>query len=354
MLISIGILAWNEEDVIETTLNSLFLQTALQCTSIDLSDVQWEIIVVPNGCSDNTADLAKQTLMKLVAQTSNKNITFAVNELSESGKSNAWNHYIHEFSSKHADFFLMIDADIEFGESETILNTLKALSENSHALVAVDLPLKDVVKKSKKTLLEWISVTASGVSTVGSPAISGQFFLARAEALRQIWMPKGLSVEDGFLRAMIITDCFRSPVDESKVIRAENATHYYETLTSIRAIFKHELRIVIGTSLNCYFIWDFLLFATDPVGPGAGILIRNQIKKNPSWYPTLIENSIRNHGFWVLPQGMIFRRFSKFKNKHGLELVKSAIVIFAGFLLDLPVFIAANRRLKKGGTIGYW
>ena len=159
-----------------------------------------------------------------------------------------------------------------------------------------------MVKKSKKTLLERISVTASSVSTAGSPAISGQFFCARAEALRQIWMPKGLAVEDGFLHAMIITDCFRTAIDEGKVIRAENATHYYETLTSIKAIFRHELRIIIGSAVNCYFMWDFLLFATDPLGPGAGVLIRNRLELDPSWYPTFVDNSIKNHGFWVLPR----------------------------------------------------
>ncbi len=354
MLISIGILAWNEEDVIETTLASLFRQSALLGTSGDLPDVGWEIIVVPNGCSDGTAAVARRVLTDLVGQTGDQKISFSVHELAEPGKSNAWNHYIHEFSSKQADLILMIDADIEFGELETISNTVKALLKNPLALVAVDLPLKDVVKKSKKTLLEWISVTASSVSTAGSPAISGQFFCARADALRQIWMPKGLSVEDGFLRAMIVTDCFRSAIDEGKVIRAENATHYYETLTSIRAIFRHELRMVIGGAVNCYFIWDFLLFATDPLGPGAGVLIRNRIEQDPSWYPTFIDNSIKNHGFWVLPRGMLFRRFSRLKHYRGLGIVKGTIVVAAGFLLDLPVFIMANRRLKQGCAIGYW
>jgi glycosyltransferase involved in cell wall biosynthesis len=354
MLISIGILAWNEESVIENTLSSLFRQSAFQVTSDLLSEAEWEIIVVPNGCSDGTAAVARRVLAKLVGQAVNPKIAFAVHELKESGKSNAWNHFIHEYSSKQAELILMIDADIEFGELETISNTVKALLQNPRAVVAVDQPLKDVVKKTKKTLLEWFSVTASSVSTSGTPGIAGSFFCARTEALRQIWMPKGLSVEDGFLRAMIVTDCFRSAADEAKIIRAENASHYYETLTSFRAIFRHELRMVIGTAVNCYLTWDFLLFATDPSGPGAGVLIRNKTEKDPSWYPMLIDNSIKNHGFWVLPRGMLFSRFSRFKRYRGLGLVKCTLVVAVGFLLDLPVFIAANRRLKKGGIVGYW
>ena len=354
MLISIGILAWNEEEVLEATLVSLFQQSVFQGIADDFSKVEWEIIVVPNGCSDGTAAVAERVLADLVGRTGKQKISFVVHELKEPGKSNAWNHYIHEFSNKHADLIVMIDADVEFGETETIANTVRALWQNSHAVVAVDLPLKDVTKKTKKTLVEWISATASNVSTAGEPGISGQFFCARADALRQIWMPKGLAVEDGFLSAMIVTDCFRSPYDAGRIIRAENASHYYETLTSFRSIFRHELRLVIGTSVNCYLIWDFLMFATDPMGPGAGVLIKNWIEKDPSWYPRFVDNSIRNHGFWVLPRGMLFRRFSGLKNKHGLALVKWTVIAIVGFLLDLPVFIAANRRLKKGGVVGFW
>ena len=354
MLISIGILAWNEEDVIEATLVSLFRQSVFQGANSDLLGTEWEIVVVPNGCTDDTAAVARRVLVNLADQACGQKIAFAVHELEEPGKSNAWNYYIHEFSSRQADLILMIDADIEFGEAETISNTVKALMQNPRAVVAVDLPLKDAVKKSKKTLLEKISVAASSVSTTGAPAIAGSFFCARTDALRQIWMPKGLVVEDGFLRSMIVTDCFRSAIDETKIIRAENATHYYETLTSFTEIFRHELRMVIGTALNCYFTWDFLLFATDPLGPGAGVLIRNRVEKDPSWYPTLIDNSIKNHGFWVLPRGMLFRRFSRFKYYSGLGLVKCTLIVTVGFLLDLAVFIAANRRLKRGSIVGYW
>jgi glycosyltransferase involved in cell wall biosynthesis len=145
MLISIGILAWNEEDVIATTLSSLFRQSAFQAEKNDLPDTEWEIIVVPNGCSDNTSAIARRVLTDLVAQQRHQKITFSIYELQEAGKSNAWNYYIHEFSNKHADLIMMIDADIEFGETETILNTVKALCQNPRATVAVDQPLNPML-----------------------------------------------------------------------------------------------------------------------------------------------------------------------------------------------------------------
>jgi glycosyltransferase involved in cell wall biosynthesis len=354
MLISIGILAWNEAAVIETTLTSLFAQTALRGPAGDLPDTEWEIVVVPNGCSDDTAARARAALGRHVPATGRSDIAWTVHEVTEAGKSNAWNRYVHELSSPRAEIIVMLDADIEFGEAETISNTVKALRSDPHAVAAVDRPLKDVVRKPNKTVVERISAAASDRPPAGPPGISGQFFCARAAALREIWMPKGLSVEDGFLRAMLVTDCFRSPVDETKIILAPGATHYYETLTSLKAIFRHELRLVVGTALNCYFTWDFLLFATDPAGPGAGALIRNRVEQDPDWYPNLMANAIRNHGRWVLPRGMLLRRFSGLRQNRAADLPKRLAIATIGLMLDLPVFVVANRKLKRENAIGFW
>ncbi len=354
MLISIGILAWNEADVIEATLASLFEQSALRAPVGDVAGATWEIVVVPNGCSDATAALARTALQALVESTGRGDIAWKVEELAEAGKSNAWNRYIHDFSAPDAELIVMIDADIEFGEVETIANSVTALLDNPHAVVAVDQPLKDAVRKPRKTLLERFTVAASHAAGGGAPAIAGSFYCARAAALREIWMPKGLSGEDGFLRAMIATNCFRSAADDRRIIRAHNASHYFETLTSLDAIFRHEVRLVIGTTLNCYLTWDLLLFATEPEGPGAGVLIRNRMARDPRWYPTLIDNAIRNHGWWVLPRGMLFRRFSGARRNQGVGRLKWLLIAVAGFLFDLPVFLAANRKLKKGKAIGYW
>jgi hypothetical protein len=349
MLISIGILAWNEERAIERTLRSLFQQTALQGVSPDLAGWAWEIVVVPNGCTDDTAGVSHRVLAELVTGVNRREISWRVCELEESGKSNAWNRFVHELSAPGAAVMVLLDADIEFGEPTTLANTIAALAADPRAVAAVDLPLKDATKKPRKSILERISVRASGDMTQRAPELCGQFFAARADALRRIWMPKGLSVEDGFLGAMLLTNCFREPADPARIIRAPGATHYYETLTSIRAIFRHELRLVIGTALNCYLLWDFLLFATDPAGDGAGELIRRRLERDPAWYEKLMTNSIRTRGWWVLPGDMLFRRFAA--RPLGVKRLLKALV---GFALDLPVCLAANRRIKKLEALGYW
>jgi glycosyltransferase involved in cell wall biosynthesis len=350
MLISIGVLARNAAAMLEGTLASLFGQDVFRGPAD--ADARWEIIVVPNGCTDDTAARARAALATHAAGRSN--VSWAVHELEEAGKSNAWNRYIHDFASREASVIVMLDSDIEFGHPGTVGNTVKALLADPHAVVAVDLPLKDSIRKSKKTLLERMSLAASRETIAGAVGISGQFFCARADALRQVWMPKGLSVEDGFLRAMIVTDSFRAAPDERKVIRAPDASHYYETLTSVPAIVRHELRIVIGTALNCYLAWDFLQYATDPQGPGAGTLIFHRTKEDPAWYRKLMANAIRNRGWWVLPRGMFFGRFTNLKEKRGLGLLRSLPMATARFLVDVPVLVIANHKLKSENAIGYW
>lgn len=351
MLVSIGILAWNEEREIERTLRSLFQQTVLQAVSPDAPGCAWEVVVVPNGCTDDTAAVSSRVLAELAAEVNRRDISWRVCQVEESGKSNAWNRFVHEFSAPDADLIVLMDADIEFGDRTTVSNTVMALAADPRAVAAVDLPLKDAVRKPRMSLLERISVRASGEVAQRRPELCGQFFAARADALRRIWMPKGLSVEDGFLGAMLVTNCFREPEDPARIIRASGATHYYETLSSIGAIFRHELRLVIGTALNCYLLWDFLLFATDPAGDGAGELIRRQLERDPAWYEKLMTNSIRTRGWWVLPGDMLFRRFAAGKRRRSITWLLKAL---AGFALDLPVCLTANHRIKKLDAIGYW
>ena len=354
MIVSIGMLAYNEASGIARMIESLLAQSVFHA-SVEQAEVDaWEIVVVPNGCADDTARVADEALHRGLAALDGVAVTHAVRVLAEGGKSNAWNRYIHELSRGDADVIVMIDTDIEFGHPDTILNSLVELRNNPHARVVVDLPLKDFLKKPRLSWTEWVSARTSSVQLEGDVGLSGQFYCSHSRTLRQVWMPVGLSGEDGFLGNMIVTDSFRSEPDSRRIARAANASHYYEGLTDIRSILHHELRMVIGTCLNCYFTWDFLKYATASNGHGAGILIRDQLAADPTWYRRLIENQIRNRGGFVIPRDMVFRRFAALRGVGWQRALRRLPLALAGTLLDIPTYWRANRKLRSGQALGFW
>ena len=86
------------------TLQTLFAQDVFEKFST-------EVIIVPNGCTDNTAAIAKQLVDDHRAVWSNRGSAKVV-ELTAAGKANAWNRFVHELSSPLASVIVLMDADI--------------------------------------------------------------------------------------------------------------------------------------------------------------------------------------------------------------------------------------------------
>lgn len=278
MKIAIGIMAYNEERNIGAMISSLSEQTLFEMQGHDVS-----VHAVPNGCKDATAARAREALVAFAAK--HPCARAEVNEVAQSGKANAWNHFVHGFSAPDAEALLLLDADIQFGERECLARVVEALAANPQAVVAVDLPLKDITAKKDPTLREQMSVSASRLQIAGNPKIAGSLYLARSVALRSFWMPLGLIVEDGFVKAMLLTDSFRQPEKTDAIVRATGATHYFEAVTGFQAWFKHERRLVNGTAVNILLfshIRDLVEQGKDP-----GEVIRANNESNPVWVADL-------------------------------------------------------------------
>jgi glycosyltransferase involved in cell wall biosynthesis len=358
MLISVGILAHNEEKIISRTIGSLLKQSVFVSPE-HTTDYLWEIVVVPNGCTDNTHEVSEHVLTETLQNLPGSIITSRVRSLALAGKSNAWNEFIHNLAHPSTEVVVMIDADIEFGHPDTLKNAVECLLQNEKTRVVVDLPMNDLTRKPNPNLLELLLAKASWIKFEGtSPGIAGSFYCARASTLREIWMPVGLPGEDGFLAAMILTDCFRSIPNSARVIRAANASHYYEGLTSLRKIIQHEIRLVIGTTLNIYLCWYTLAFLTTPSGPGSGHLIRALNDEMPGWYDKMMASEIASRGLWVLPHGMLVgcvrNRFRGWRKRTLIHRTLELPMRLGAIVLDVVVLWIANRKLRKNIAVGYW
>ena len=68
MIVSIGMLAYNEAAGIGKTISSLLAQSVFREASAAAQVSAWEIVVVPNGCTDDTAQVAEVALRSGIAQ----------------------------------------------------------------------------------------------------------------------------------------------------------------------------------------------------------------------------------------------------------------------------------------------
>lgn len=349
--ISMGIVAHNESRLIGQMLSSLFEQSLLNQA---VPQLQIELIVIPNGCADDTAEVARRAIASSVNSSSYKNLRCDVKEVAQAGKSNAWNLFVHEFSSRKAQYLFLMDSDIQLLNQDTLHSMLKTIEE-SQAYVVVDQPIKDVSLKPDRTLREHLSAAISGLSVgqsvEGGPAwICGQLYCAKAEILRQIWLPAALPVEDGFLYAMIVSNSLQKEKNPNRVLLAGSASHMFEAYTSIDHLLKHECWLITASAVNELIFSDLRI--SGMVGPEAGIYIAKKNSEEPYWLSDLVE-SATTHRRWLIPRFILARRFLSLANKPLHKSVALLPLTLVAFLTDLYLSIQANQSLHRGTALRY-
>ena len=144
MKILIGILAHNEEEIISQTLKSLFSQDIFLNKGYEI-----KIIVLANGCSDNTVDIAKTSIEKFNYKLG---VKYEVIDKKTPGKINAWNDIIHKHSSGQENYIIFMDGDIIIQEKNNLSTLVESLNNKPHALISTDQPIKDIEFKNTKSI----------------------------------------------------------------------------------------------------------------------------------------------------------------------------------------------------------
>jgi glycosyltransferase involved in cell wall biosynthesis len=352
--ISIGIVAYNESDSISKMLHSLFQQSLFNEPD---SDMDVEIVVVPNGCTDDTAAVSKATLEELVKPSLHTNVRWQVCEVEQPGKCNAWNLYVHQFSDPVADYLFLIDSDIQLLDTQTLRSMIHVLEIMPEAWVAVDKPIKDVTLKKNKSLIEQFSVSISQLSggnavTGGAAWLCGQLYCARGQVLRRIWLPTNLSVEDGFLYTMIVTDLLNSPKKPNRIILAKSASHIFEAYTDINRLLRHEKWLIVANTINELIYNDLL--ANGNQQQDKGLLIKQRNEKDPLWLNKVIQTAIDEKGWWLIPQSILTRRFKSLLNQPPQKVILLLPLAVIAFMVDLMLSSQANLDLHQGTGVRYW
>lgn len=345
MIVSIGILAHNEGNGIGALIDDISRQTIFKNPEIFFS-----LHIVANGCSDDTVEVSSRALQTKALQL--PNVRCSVHNLSQPGKANAWNEFIHAFADPDSEYVFLLDADIRLVGDTTLRLMLDELANSPNACVAVDDPVKDVSLKHNKSFADYFILSFSRTTHDPRTAIAGSLYCARFETVRKIWMPIGIIGEDGFLRAMILTSNFTTQEMTRRLIFVEGARHSFETRRNLGDIMHHQVRLAIGTGLNV------LLFAhlreQLNVTRDIELYIKSRNEVDPQWLNSLIVEELRKGKYFVMHRGLLSRRFKHFRSLPLSRKFAKLPVYILGTAFDFFVFLAANRVMKKGKAVGFW
>jgi glycosyltransferase involved in cell wall biosynthesis len=334
--IDIGIFAHNEASGISEMLSQLVTQDVFLTAELDV-----RIVVLANGCTDATATIARSLACPGIE----------IVELKLGGKSRTWNSFVHHLSRPDADALVFCDADISFPEVNCLRRLCEALISNPQLWAVNSQPVKDIVyRPNNLSFVDKIIASASGGLDDWKTAICGSLYTMPSERARRFHLPIGLPVEDGFLRAMILTDVLVNPEDFTRITGVEGLFHIYESERTIKALIRHQERIVIGSAINTAC---FSSLRAMPKTERALELFR--IAEQERWLDQTIKSQLPKWPSGYIPFHFWLKRIMRFsQNPNNLLQPKKILITLLGFGFDTIVFIRAQVRMLLGTGSGFW
>ncbi len=330
MQVDIGVFAHNEAEGIAAMVARLLAQDILLDPVFAV-----RVLVLANGCSDDTAAQARAEGVEVV-------------DLPEGGKSRTWNRFVHGLARADADVLVFVDADIEFCDAGALRRLVQAMG--AHWVINSQ-PVKDIVARPEGlSAMDKIIAAAGGGLDDWKTAICGQLYAMPAGIARRFHLPIGLPVEDGFLRAMVLMDALTGPEDFSRIDGAEGVFHIYASERSVGALIRHQVRIVIGSAVN---FAGFGALVAVPVGQRHAELTRAAAE--PGWLGCALRQTLPRWPFGFVPGHFLTKRLARAAaSPRDLLRPKRLLVTVLGFGFDLVVYSRAQWAMWRGTGVGHW
>jgi glycosyltransferase involved in cell wall biosynthesis len=351
--LSLAVRAWNEEAVIGRTLESLLAQSLFE--ELSKRHERCEIICIPNGCTDRTAQIAGQVFAEqLVTHPFASAFTCQVAEIQEAGRNNTWNAFVHELSHPDAEFLYIMDSDILFNRRETLFNMYLALLNAPQACIASDHALKDICFKERKSLRDRLSLATTDMTRTIQGQMTGQLYCIRSAVARRLYLPKALGApDDGFIKAIVCTDFFRRESNPARIITAENASHVFEAYTQWRDILNNQKRQMIGQT-TVHVLVEYLKTLPVEQRTNLAATLKSLELTDPDWSTRLMEAHVRRaRFFWRLFPDVLTFRFQRWAKLCGWARVTHFPAMAAGFVVAMVSCFRAHRHFKRG-RMHYW
>jgi glycosyltransferase involved in cell wall biosynthesis len=330
MRVDIGVFAHNEAKGIAAMVARLLAQ--------DLSGLQARILVLANGCTDATAHLARAAGVEVA-------------DLAEGGKSRTWNRFVHDLARDAPEVLIFVDADIAFTAPDCLKRLALGLVARPELWVLNSQPVKDIVARPEGLgALDKIIAAAGGGLDDWKTAICGQLYAMPAARARRFHLPIGLPVEDGFLRAMVLTDALTGPEDFGRIDGLDGLSHLYASERRIAALIRHQTRIVIGSAIN---FAAFEALRARPEEARRPALAR--AAADEGWLVRAIRARLPGWPFGFVPMHFLTKRLQRLWS-HPRDLLRPKRVFLAlmGFGFDAIVYVLAQYRMARGTGAGHW
>ena len=330
MRVDIGIFAHDEAAGIAAMLGRVLAQDILDDAGFSV-----RVLVLANGCSDDTVARSQAAGVEVV-------------DLPEGGKSRTWNRLVHDLARADADVLVFADADIEFCDAGALRRLVQAMGSQ---WVINSQPVKDIVARPEGLSgMDKIIAAAGGGLDDWKTAICGQLYAMPAGKARRFHLPVGLPVEDGFLRAMVLTDALTGPEDFSRIGGAEDVFHLYASERSVGALIRHQTRIVIGSAVN---FAAFVAVAAVPVVERHAELAR--AAGDPGWLGAVLRKALPCWPYGFVPGHFLIKRIARaVASPRDLLRPKRVLVTLLGFGFDLVVYCRAQWAMWRGAGVGHW
>lgn len=353
-MVSIGIVAWNEEKAIGNTLHSLLDQSLF--AELDKRGLTCEIVCVINGCTDRTPEIASEVFAEQAIRHPHRNsFSGRVENLSEQGKQNAWNQFVHQCSSREAEYLIIMDADILIHRKESLWNMISALQNDKRLSVAATLPCKDIAFRRQRAMNERLSLSMSEMTRAANGQLCAQLYCIRTPIARNLYLPRDLGAcEDGFIKAVACSDFFTHEILPERIQIVPGAEHTFEAYTSPLAVLRNQKRQIIGqTILHVLLDKDFKALTLEE-RQKLGATLRRKEEVDRFWIKRLIAQHLkRTRFFWRLYPGLLTLRWKRLKNLSGWKRVGCLPAALGSVAVAFVASLMAWNALKRGGT-GYW
>jgi glycosyltransferase involved in cell wall biosynthesis len=345
MKVCLGILARNEADRILKLIADITRQTLLVNNGVSI-----ELYVVVNGCTDATAEVAQKGLSETAVAT--RASPTSVRSLPRAGKANAWNEFIHNIVPRDTDYVFLLDADIRIPEREALQRMLDRLSCSERAAVAIGESVSHLSLRKAESVAEWLIKAGTGKANDPHSALSGALYCARYGELAKIWMPIGLPVENGFLRAMIMTSRFSKAEDAERLVFVEGVRHIFESERTVRGVIRHNVRLKVGTALNVLLFNHLRKLAAEGVDPAQYVYERNL--RDVAWLNSLAEEELKRSTYFGVHKGVLLARLSRLRRLHFKDQIKGLPMLCVGAVFDVILCLKANALMRRGKAAGFW